>query len=522
MTSGRSRLTHDAMRGMFWVAFGRGARALLQVAVLGVLARLLAPDDFGVVSAALVVIGFTAIFAQLGFGPALVQREELEPRHLRTAFTVSLLSGFALGGLLWLLAPAIAAFYRIDEVAPVMRALAWAFPLKGLAVVSESLLQRDLRFRYLANREVVSYALGYGLLGVALAMAGLGVWALVGAHMGQIALNTALLLLARRRGLRLGIDRRALGELAFFGGGFTAAKVGNYFALQGDNLVVGRWLGSAALGIYGRAYQLMAMPATLFGDVLDTVLFPAMARVQADPERLATAYRRGVALVALVMLPASAALVVWAPEVVHVMLGPQWSAVTLPFQVFACGLLFRTSYKMSDAIARATGAVYRRAWRQGVYASLVVGGAWVGQHWGVTGVAVGVFGALAVNFTMMAALSLSLARMSWRSFLVAHRPAMTLAVVVGGLAWGLARLLRSSGHAPLETLAVGGGLTALTAIVLAVRWPAGFLGPDGSWMVSSAWAHLVAGRRAAPAPEPGMAAGLPAEVEPIHGTERHA
>lgn len=482
MRPAKSTLTRTTVTGLFWVAFGRGGRAILQLLVLAILARLLMPADFGVVSAGMVVIGFSSIFSQLGLGPALVQRPTLEPKHVQAAFTASVFFGLLVGAVIWLAAPVAAAFFRIGAVEPVLRALAWTFPLKGIAVVSESLLQRDLKFQWLANREVASYGLGYGLVGIVLAGTGAGVWALVGANMAQAALNTGLLVIARPPSVRLRIDRSALRELAVFGGGFTAAKVANHFALQGDNLVVGRWLGPAALGIYGRAYHLMAMPAALFGDVLDTVLFPAMAKLQGETQRLATAYRRGVSLVALVVLPASALLFVLAPEVIHLVLGPRWSSVIDPFQILALGMVFRTSYKMSDSLCRATGAVYRRAWRQGVYAFLVVGGAWVGQHWGVEYVAVGVLAALIINFLLMAQLSLSVSGMTWGEFLAAHAAPVRLAVTAGAVAWGAAAVLRQWDVPTLVRLVGAGGAALLCGTLLVWRLPHRFVGDDGLWM----------------------------------------
>jgi O-antigen/teichoic acid export membrane protein len=479
----KSSLTRDTVTGMFWVGFGRAGRATLQIVVLAVLARLLTPSDFGVVSAALVVIGFSSIFSQLGLGPALVQRPDLERRHIQVAFTSSVLFGILIGTLIWLGAPLLAAFFGIDRLIPVLRVLAWTFPLKGLGVVSESLLQRELRFRWLANRELVSYGLGYGLVGVVLAWNGLGVWALVAANMAQAALNTGLLILLRPPSVSLRIDPAAFRELAIFGGGFTAAKIGNYAALQGDNLVVGRWLGPAALGAYGRAYQLMAMPAALFADILDTALFPAMAKVQGDSLRLTTAYRRGVSLVALIMLPASALLFVLAPEVVNVLLGPRWSDAIAPFQILALGMLFRSSYKMSDSICRATGAVYRRAWRQGVYGALVLLGAWLGQHWGLPYVALGVSFALLINFLLMAQLSLNVSGMSWASFARAHLPALRLALTTGTIAWGTVSLLREW-QLSMTVRGLGAGTLALGCMIcFAWRAPRLFLGSDGVWML---------------------------------------
>lgn len=492
--SGEPRsLTRRTLGGIFWMAWGKGATAVTQVVVLAVLARLLSPADFGVVSAALLVIAFSGIFSRLGLGPALVQRPNLEPRHLETAATVSILFGILIGIALWATAPLIAGFFRMPQVGPVLRVLAWIFPLKGISVLAESMVLKGLRFRLLANLDVLSFALGYGLVGIVCAATGLGVWALVAGHIAQSVLSTAALLVISPLPRRLRLDRRAFSELIYFGGGFTAAKIANHIALDADNVVVGRWLGPAALGIYGRAYQLMAMPAKLFGNALDDVLFPIMARIQDEVQRLATAYRRGISLIALVMLPASAVLFILAPELIQVVLGGGWEEVVAPFQVLAAGMLMRTSYKMSDSIARSTGAVYRRAWRQFIYAALVAAGAWVGQHWGVRGVAVGVLLALAANFLLMAQLSLSLARMSWRSFGAAHLPAILLAASVGGMAWAVAASLRVRGLPPLMVLLVAGGSAFSTMALLAWRAPAVFLGRDGSWFLD-VLRPLVAGK----------------------------
>jgi PST family polysaccharide transporter len=483
MTHPKVSLTHRTITGLFWMAGGKGASTILDVVVLAVLARLLTPHDFGIVGAAMVITRFSSVFSRLGLGPALVQLPTLEPRHERTAFATSLGLGLVLAGVIWAIAPAVAAFFKIDGVEPVLRVLAWTFPLKGLSAVAESLLQRELRFRWLATLQLKTFGIAYAPVGIGLAFAGFGVWALVAAKMVQSVLRTSLLLIAQRPPLRPWPERKAFQELVYFGGGFTVAKLANYLAQEGDYLVVGRWLGAAALGFYTRAYKLMAAPASLFGGMLDDVLFPAMARVQTAKQRLALAYRRGVALVALVMLPTSAVLTVLAPELVLVVLGSQWGNTILPLQILAVGLLFRTSYKISDSLARATGAVYRRAWRQGIYAALVFGGAWVGQHWGLSGVAFGVLGAITINFLLMAALSLSVTEVSWGSFVRAHRPAFALTLVVGLLVWGVATLLRVWSLPPLAVLLIASAITAAVSLLAVRVVPRLLLGRDGLWML---------------------------------------
>lgn len=472
-------LTHQTISGLLWTAWGKGGHAALTLLTLAVLARLLSPREFGTVSAALLVIEFSSILSRLGLGPAVVQRQHLEPRHLQAAFTGSLVVGLLVGAAIWLLAPVAAVFFHNPQVEAVLKVLAWVFPLKGISAVAESLMLRELRFRWLANLDVATYALGHGLVAILLALAGFGVWALVAAAIVQTLVRSAVLLYMRRPPLGLWPEWQALKEMLYLGSGFTLAKLANHLALQGDNLVVGHWLGPGALGLYGRAYNLMAAPASAIGKVLDDVLFPTMARVQDDLARLGLAYRRGVAVIALVTLPASAVLVVVAPELIRVVLGPGWLEATVPFQVLAVGTLFRTSYKMSDSLSRSTGVVYRRARRQIVYAALVIGGAYLGRYWGITGVAAGVLVALTVNFLLMAQLSLQVCRMNWSTFWAAHGPSVLLAAAAGSVAWSVATGLRQLPAPPLVILVFSAAGAFAFVIWLARRFPRRCLGEDG-------------------------------------------
>ena len=481
--SGRS-LTQQTIAGLLWTLLGKGAYGILQLVVLAILARLITPAAFGVVSAALIVIALSSIVSQLGMGTALVQRPTLERRHIDTAFTASVLFDSALGLLVWLGAPLAAAFFGIPAVTPVLRALAWIFPLLGLGTVAECLMTREMRFRKLANLDVVSYGVGYGVVGVTLALMGFGVWALVVAQITHNTVKTGMLLWWQPPRLRIP-EPRAFQELLYFGAGFTVARIANQIAAQGDYLVVGRFLGPQALGYYGRAYNLMAAPANGFATVIDAVLFPVMAKVQTESVRLAAAFRRAIALLTLVFLPLSLALVLLAPEVVQLLLGPRWTPAIAPFQVLAVGMMFRSNSRIADALARATGAVYRRAWRQILYAALVVGGAWVGQRWGITAVAGAVLLAILVNFVTMTHLSLTNARMRWADLFAAQLPGILVTALTLIPGWLAITLLRHWEAPSLVVLIGGGGIMAATALLAVFSAPATFLGADGQWIIDT-------------------------------------
>jgi O-antigen/teichoic acid export membrane protein len=478
-------LTDRTISGVLWTAWGKGGHTILNLVSLMVLARLIAPQEFGTVGAAVVVTEFSSIFARLGLGPAVVQRKDLEPRHIQAAFTGSLLLGVLIGGAIWLGAGYVAWYFGNDLVEPVIKALAWVFPLKGISAVAESLMLRDLRFRWLANLELATFTIGQLAVAIPLALMGYGAWALVAAVLGQTLVRSGVLLWARRPPIGLRVEWQACKDMLHFGGGFTLARLANQLALSGDNMVVGHHLGPAALGLYGRAYSLMSAPSSALGKVLDDVLFPTMAKIQDDPVRLGLAYRRGVAMIALVTLPASFVMFILAPELVRVALGSKWISATPAFQILAVGTLFRTSYKMSDALARSTGMVYRRARRQIVYAILVLTGAYVGQRWGLSGVALGVLGALLVNFLLMAQLSLDVCQLSWGAFWEAHRPGLVLGAMSGGAVWALATILREMGTRPLAVVLAAAGVSGAVILCLARRFPSACLGADGIWTVGA-------------------------------------
>ena len=489
---GEGGLARRTVRGIVWTSLATAMQAGSQLVALVILARFLSPRDFGVLNASLIVLGFSTIFSQLGVGPAIVQRPVLTDRHLRVAFTISLFFSLVTTAAVMLAAPLVAAFFKLPELTRVMRVIALLFVVAGGATVAESLAQRQLRFRWLAGVDVVAFATGFVIVGTSLAWLGYGAWALIDAQLTAGVLRGVILLVGQRHPKRPLLERRVLGELFYFGSGFTLARIGNYLAGQGDNLVVGRCLGAAALGLYGQAYQLMTAPAQLLGQVFDRVLFPAMAQVQLETDRLRHAYSSGVAAVAVVVLPLSVVLAVLAPEIVVVVLGPTWAGVVAPFRIFALGMIFRTSYKISDSLARATGAVFRRAWRQALYAALVVTGAWIGQRWGLAGVALGVLVAIAANFLVMAQLSLRLTGMRWAELAALHVPAVVLAGTLGLLGWLLAAWLRACELGPAFVLFGTTALMAVAAAALCWCQPRLFLGEHGQRLLRLALGSALA------------------------------
>ena len=218
---------------------------------------------------------------------------------------------------------------------------------------------------------------------------------------------------------------------------------------------------------------------------MDRVIFPVLSRFQENKERVANAYLRGIALVAMITVPASIVVVMLGPEVIHVLLGggKKWDDAIVPFQIFAAGLIFRTSYKISDSLARAMGTVYRRAWRQAVYACAVIVGALIGTAFGLVWVAVGVSVAIFLNYLLMADLSIRTVPIGWLHFAVRQTRGLWLGLVVAVPSVPVVLEMRSAGASDIVTI-LATLVAATIALLLAWRLAPGLtLGDDGDWIV---------------------------------------
>lgn len=486
-------LIATARGGIGWTLGATIGQVLVSIGVLAVLARLLSPRDFGIVGAAQSVNLLAQLFADLGTAPGLVQRPELRRQHQQSALLVSLLIGAVMTALVAATAPWAAAFFGLPELGAVLPALSATFLLAALAAVPTALLRRQLRFRALAGVQVAGQLLGYAPVAIGLALLGAGVWALVAALLLQTALSTALLLWLGPRLPRPRWCRQELRELLAFGSGYSLARVANHVATQGDAWIVGGWLGGPALGLWQRALQLLYAPVNLLGTAADKVAFPLLAGLQDDRERTRASFLHASRLLSAIGLPAAALLFVLAPELVALLLGDGWQDCVLPLRILALGLPFRLAYKIGHALARAHGAVHRTAWRQAVFAALVLGGALLLQGHGLAGVAAAVVAATLVNHALTLDLSLQLLQLPWRAAAKGQLRHLLAAAAVAGPAWA-ARELLPPATPPLLVLAAA-ALAAAAGAVLLLRCAPRLLQPE--------LAVLLQLLRRRPLPQPG-------------------
>ncbi|HRN54812.1 MAG TPA: lipopolysaccharide biosynthesis protein [Niabella sp.] len=436
MRKKKESLTNKTLNGFIWSGAGSGINGLIQVIILAVLARLINVESFGIVQAAMILVGFANYISQMGVGPALVQRKDLTGNHIRVGFTISIALGLFLGGALFLLSNTFASFFQITELSKVLKVISLLFIFESFVVISSSLMQRDMRFKEIALIEIISYFFGYGFAGIVFGYMGYDYWALVIAIFAQVIIKIICYFILQKHSLRLLWKKQEFKELIHYGGGHTLARVANYFANQGDNLVVGKYMGAQALGFYGRAYTLMVKPYSLITDALDRALFPAMSTVQDDKERLLVNFKKITQLLGMICIPLSFVFLVLGEPIVMLLLGKNWVEVTAPLQILGLTIVLRINSRVSDVLVRAVGDVYSRAWRKLIFAIITIVSCIIGQKWGLEGVSYGVVFANLINFALMATLTFKIININWWEYIKLYNKSLPLAIIFGTFLYG--------------------------------------------------------------------------------------
>lgn len=379
-------LRSQAARGVFWSASGNWGFQLTSLAVFTILSRLLSPEDFGVVALALVFTGLLKLLAEQGLADALIQRTELEPEHMDTAFWVSIGTGTVLAALLAVSSPLIADLVNEPEFAPVLTALSAVLILTGLSSVQRALLTRDMRFATLTARTLFSVVVG-GLVGVVAALVGLGVWSLVLQQLTIEVVGVIVLWTAGGWRPRLRFSRAHLRDVLPFGANAAGFRLLRFFNTRVDNLVVGAVLGTTALGFYVVAYRLLEMLLNLTTTIVGKVAFPVFSRIQDDRERILSAYYRIISLTSAIAFPSFLGLVVVAPEVTQLVFGSQWEQSVPVMRVLALAGLIDSVIFLNNIVIKALGKPSWRVVITGVTAMASVPAFLVAVNWGIVVVA---------------------------------------------------------------------------------------------------------------------------------------
>lgn len=387
-TADDHRLKSDSISGIAINVSAEAAKFVLRFSYQVIMARLLLPADFGLVAMAAPAIAFVQMFADLGLTEATIQRKDITPEQLSFLFWINLAMGALLAAICAASAPLVAWFYHEPRVAGVMIATGGILLLGGMFSQHQALLTRHMRFRALAVLDLGSFAIGI-TAGVTSAKLGAGYWAiLVSQGVSSLAAIAIAWSITRWVPDRPGkaADMRAM---LHFGGNITAFRVMNFFSHNTDSILLGKYAGEDALGLYNRAFKITLLPFTQLCVPFTKVAVPLLSRSQERADFYRRAYSRMLEALLLLLYPGLIFLLVNRRSVIVLALGPRWAGVAPIFGFLGIdAFIAPLAYSMGWLFVSQGRTRELRDWS--VPTSIMFIAAFtIGLRWGPEGVAAG-------------------------------------------------------------------------------------------------------------------------------------
>ncbi|MDY6936027.1 MAG: lipopolysaccharide biosynthesis protein [Cyanobacteriota bacterium] len=423
------------LRAAIWTAVQNWGGQFGSLLVFFVLARLLNPEDFGLVALANVFLAFVHIFLNQGFPQALVQRENLEPEHIDTAFWTNLACGCILAIAGVAVSPFVAHFFDRPSLIPILRSFSLLILISSITDVQQALLERELAFKFVALRSLLGLFAG-GLVGIGFALSGFGVWSLVAQQTTYELVGAIVLWRGSPWRPRLRFSARHFRDLFSFGVNILAFNFLGFINTRADDLLVGYFLGPVALGYYSIAYRISTIMVKLLVDTCNRVALPTFSRMQTDIPRFRNAFYMATRLTSAIAFPCFLGVVVLAPAIVPWLFGDQWQPSVPVLQVLAAAGIFRSLSRFKGAVFMALGKPEWRVRLGLVNSCLNLIGFSIAARWGIVAVACAYFLRNLIMFPIEQTILGRLIRGSitqyLRQFIV---PLGSALVMMGAIAW---------------------------------------------------------------------------------------
>jgi O-antigen/teichoic acid export membrane protein len=364
----------------------KGFGFVIRIASIMILGRLLDPTDYGLFTMVIAFTGVLSIFAGFGLFHAAVQRSALSEDDSTSLFWMNVVFGGFLTLVTIAAAPVVSEFYREPRLVPVTQVVGASFIITSAGIQHAVLLHRRMLFGVKATIESLALLIGT-VVSIGMAMTGYGYWALVSITI-TIPLATTIGLWIATGWIpgRPMIAPQSISMLQF---GFGATMTGLFSYLTGnvDKLLIGRVLGTEAVGLYGRAFNLSNFPGDNLNATIGEVAFAALSRAKDEPERLRRYFLKFYSLVVTLSLPLTIVCLLFADDLVVVVLGPKWAAASEIFLLLAPTILVIAIMNPLGWLLNALGLIRRGLYIGAVNTPLVIAAVLIGLPYGPTGVA---------------------------------------------------------------------------------------------------------------------------------------
>jgi len=347
-------LARKTTRGIFWVSLSNILLKLINFIITIILARLLAPHQFGLISLSLIIVNFFEIFRDLGIGSALVYKKNEVDIAANTAFILFPISGMIFYIISYYIAPLSASFFNEPEISDIIRVISFTFVIWSFGTLPNILLDKDLEFKKKVIPQTIP-KIGYGIIAISLALKGFGVWSLVYGTIVLYVLTVLSLWSVVKWRPSYTFDRKTAIELLNYGKQVVGANILVFFISIIDITFIGRLLGANDLGYYTIAFGVATLLTSQVSGLMGTVMFPVYAKIKDEKATLKRAYLRTLKYVSFISIPATIGIFAVALDFVTVVYGAKWLPAVAALQVLCFYGLFRSLLSTTENLYLAAG-----------------------------------------------------------------------------------------------------------------------------------------------------------------------
>lgn len=374
--------------GVFWSFLNQGGNQILNLLITFILARLVSPEEFGIIGMITVFTGFAIRFVDFGFSTALIHKKEIDKKDINTVFTLNTGIGIILSILFFIIAPVIATFYDKPILTILTKSFSIIFLVTALSGVNRALLMKRMDFKLNTIISVTSLIFS-SAIAIVMAYLGYGVWSILFKILSQEIINTVLYFLLFPVNQKFEFSKESFNSMFVMGRNVAGESTINYWSRNADNLLIGRMIGSEALGLYSKAYSIMLLPLNNISRVISKVMFPSFSLIQEDIKQIKNLYLKTTKLIAFITFPMMAGLAMLSEPFVLATFGKDWIEMAPLITILSILGAFQSILSLNGVIYNSLGKSHLAFRLTVVFSIINIIGFYVGiKLYGLLGLAI--------------------------------------------------------------------------------------------------------------------------------------
>jgi len=405
-------------------------QTVITFAVGVLLARILEPEDFGLFGLTIILLGFLNLLFTASISRFIVHKENLDKQDIETSLGISIYLSILTYLIVWFISPLVADYFNELLLTELIRVYSISIFFISISSIFKGIMIKKMNFRFIFYSDLIAVVFGYSVFGTVLALNNFGVFSLIYASLAKELFSLFTLYVFSKTGMSFKVNPSKVKQIFIYSSGVGLSNIFGYTANNADYVVIGKYLNPTAIGLYTRAFTIMTLPLSKISMTIFDVIFSVFSSVKNDLEQIKNIYLKSIKIIAIISFPILATIMIGSEWIIKGIYGEKWSGAITVLQILCVAGFFRVITNSSGAVIKATGKVYKEAWRQLIFAVLLIAGALIGYKYGIEGVGVAVVISSLWFYLSMAQLTMKITNITCTEFLKAQIPGIVVLLII--------------------------------------------------------------------------------------------